>query len=324
MIPQVSILVPIYNVSQYIERCAHSLFRQTFQHIEYIFVNDATPDDSIEKLQKVIECYPNRQKQVKVIHNTVNQGIGESRNTAINNSEGKYLLFVDSDDYIESNMVEQLYDKIETKQADIAVCDFFIENKKKSVVGIDEVFNGVEERLSNILKTTSTYTWNKLVRKDLYYHKDFKMPKGLRYCEDISLVVQLYFLTDKVVKVNKPLYHYVNYNFSSITATRNRMHFECAISVWNLVESLFQEHKQYNKYKDTLDFLKVNHKANMMLATNSYSLRKEYAVLWYAEETRCFNQLKRGRKIITYCIRHRLFALAQVYHWGTVIVNYFR
>lgn len=324
MTTQVSILVPVYKASSFIEQCVHSLFCQTFQHIEYIFVNDATPDDSIEKLQKVIECYPNRQKQVKIIHNTVNQGIGASRNIAINNSEGKYLLFVDSDDYIELDMVEQLYDKIESEQADIAVCDFSIENKKKSVVVIDEIFNSVEERLNNILKTTSTYTWNKLIRKDLYYHKDFQMPKGLRYCEDVSLIIQLYFLTDKVVKVNKPLYHYVNYNSSSITATRNRMHFECAVSVWNLVENIFKKYKQYDKYKDTLDFLKINHKASLMLATNTSSLRKEYASLWYAEETRCFNKLKRGRKIITYLIRHRLFALAQGYHLGVVVVNSFK
>ncbi|MDR0829587.1 MAG: glycosyltransferase, partial [Prevotellaceae bacterium] len=111
MTPAVSILVPIYKVSAYIERCAHSLFQQTFENIEYIFVNDCTPDDSIEKLQKIIEQYPNRKPFVKIIHHKKNRGLAETRNTALYNSTGKYIQHIDSDDYIELNMIEEMYKK---------------------------------------------------------------------------------------------------------------------------------------------------------------------------------------------------------------------
>ena len=126
-IPAVSVLVPVYNVSKYIERCAHSLFQQTFDDIEYVFVNDCSPDDSIKKLQKVIEQYPNRKKRVQIIHHDKNRGASVSRNTCLENSTGKYIQFIDSDDWIESDMIETMYNKAETESADIVVCDFVIE-----------------------------------------------------------------------------------------------------------------------------------------------------------------------------------------------------
>ncbi len=129
MTPAVSILVPVCNVSDYIERCAHSLFQQTFYDIEYVFVNDCTPDDSIEKLQKIIEQYPNRKPFVKIIHHDKNRGVAAARNTAIDNSSGKYLQHIDSDDWVELDMIETLYNKAETEQADIVVSDILMEKK---------------------------------------------------------------------------------------------------------------------------------------------------------------------------------------------------
>ena len=98
----VSILVPIYGVEKYIRRCAISLFEQTYLNIEYIFVNDCTNDDSIIILENVINQYPNRQSQIKIIQHETNKGLGEARNTAVAAANGDYLFHVDSDDYIDS------------------------------------------------------------------------------------------------------------------------------------------------------------------------------------------------------------------------------
>ena len=91
MIPKVSILVPVYNASASIERCAHSLFKQTFQDIEYVFINDCTSDDSIEKLQKIIAQYPHRKSWIKIIHHERNRGVAAARITAIDHSTGNYI-----------------------------------------------------------------------------------------------------------------------------------------------------------------------------------------------------------------------------------------
>ena len=127
MNPKVSILVPIYNVSLYIERCARSLFDQTFENIEYIFVDDASTDDSLDILKKVLKQYPKRQKQVRIIRHPQNKGLASTRNTAIDASNGDYIAVVDSDDYVEKNMIEELYNFAVTKNADIVVFDSVFE-----------------------------------------------------------------------------------------------------------------------------------------------------------------------------------------------------
>lgn len=104
----VSILVPIYLVERYIKRCAISLFEQTYNNIEYIFVDDCTPDKSIEILNDIINKYPYRKQNIKIIHNKVNLGIAAVRNICIKNASGDFVIFVDSDDYLEKDAVEKL------------------------------------------------------------------------------------------------------------------------------------------------------------------------------------------------------------------------
>ena len=125
--PKVSFLVPVYNVSAYIGRCARSLFEQTFDDIEYIFVNDCTPDDSMERLEAVIEQYPERAGQVKIINQEQNQGPGTARNVALLAASGEYVCCVDSDDYVDADMVDAMYAKAVAEGADIVVADMWME-----------------------------------------------------------------------------------------------------------------------------------------------------------------------------------------------------
>ncbi len=117
----VSIIVPIYNVEKYIERCAVSLFEQDFEDIEYIFVNDCTPDNSIQILEEVIEKYPNRKSNVKIIHYKANKGLGSARKTGLEQATGEYVLHIDSDDWVELDMVLCLYNKAIETDADIVI-----------------------------------------------------------------------------------------------------------------------------------------------------------------------------------------------------------
>ena len=121
--PKVSIIVPVYGVEQYIERCARSLFEQTYMNIEYVFVNDVTPDKSIIILNQVTEDYPQRSKDVKIVTHSTNRGVSAARNTGLAAATGDYLLYVDSDDYLCKDAVEQLVNKAEEKNADIVLFD---------------------------------------------------------------------------------------------------------------------------------------------------------------------------------------------------------
>ena len=109
--PAVSVIIPVYGVEKYIERCARSLFEQTMEDLEYIFVDDCTPDASMDILARVMDDYPARRCQVKVLHNEVNRGLAYTRRRGVEASTGDYIIHCDSDDYVEKDIYEKLYAK---------------------------------------------------------------------------------------------------------------------------------------------------------------------------------------------------------------------
>lgn len=312
---KVSILVPVYNVSAFIEKCAHSLFNQTFSDIEYIFVNDATPDDSIEKLLNVIEQYPQRKNQIKIIEHSENRGLASARNTALNNATGEYISVVDSDDYIEPEMIEVLYNKAIEENADIVISDMLMEHTSKTVYLVDELSDN-NDHFSDIIKNEHSHSFlcNKLISKTLYEREDCRVPEGLNYYEDRHVMSRLFYFANKIVKVNRAFYHYVHYNTQAITKTKNRMHFENVVLFWNLLDEFLIKHNEFDKLQPIIDKAKIESKVRLMIDTHSPELRKEFATIFYEEETRCLNHFKRGEKLMLLFIRYKLFGLAQLFH----------
>lgn len=125
--PLISVLIPIYKVEAYIEKCVKSLFGQTYENIEYIFVDDCTPDNSIAVLQSVMEKYPCRRNRTRIIRNATNQGIAAVRNILLENATGEYVIFIDSDDWVELSMIENLVNEAQATDADIVCCDLIVE-----------------------------------------------------------------------------------------------------------------------------------------------------------------------------------------------------
>ena len=123
----VSVIVPIYNVGKYIERCAESLLSQTMKSgIEFIFVDDAATDNSIDILKTVIARHPERKDQVKLLTHPVNRGLPAARNTGMDAAEGEYIYHCDSDDYVEADMLRKMYMATLTRGADIVWCDWYL------------------------------------------------------------------------------------------------------------------------------------------------------------------------------------------------------
>ena len=123
--PKVSVIIPVYGVEKYIERCARSLFEQTLDDIEYIFVDDCTPDRSIEILKTVLEEYPNRIPQTRILRNEHNLGAAGSKDAGMKIATGEYLMFVDSDDWIDSDGVQRMYEFASREEVDISYCNFY-------------------------------------------------------------------------------------------------------------------------------------------------------------------------------------------------------
>lgn len=166
---KVSICVPVYGVENYIERCARSVFEQSYDNIEFVFVNDQTPDRSWDVLQSVIEDYPERKPQVVTYTHDINRGLAEVRNTAVRIASGDYILWVDSDDYIENNAVEECVKCASKEKSDIVFFNYLIEKPHYfQQVRITRVQSPKERTLSVLSRMVPPCIWCGMINRHLY------------------------------------------------------------------------------------------------------------------------------------------------------------
>lgn len=222
-IPKVSVIIPIYKVEPYIERCARSLFEQTLDEIEYIFVNDCTPDKSIEMLEGILEEYPHRKHQVRFLHHDKNKGLTSTRNTGLAVATGEYIAHCDSDDWVEPNMYETLYNKAKEEKADVVYCNFNMYSHSSTRIEEIGCFDTDKKKLlQSYIKTVWTTIWSVLAKKELYIEHNLRSPKHICYCEDFWLAVRLMHYAEKVSYVPEAFYNYNRMNEASIVHTLNK------------------------------------------------------------------------------------------------------
>lgn len=255
--PKVSILVPIYGVEQYIERCAISLFEQTYDNIEYIFVNDATRDNSIAILNTVINRYPHRKPAVRIIHHPANKGISAARNTCMDNSTGTYLLFVDSDDYIAQNAIEHLTAYAENAHADIVLFDANILTTN-GVVTNSINFNDKTTYIKSLLQHTEKCAhWNKFYRADFYRRSGIRCNESIRLAEDYAVTPRLVHEAQTIAVLHEPLYFYETRNQSSYVHNLTRSAIESQYRADKVLVEWFRKVQDIDTYKDIVDILPI-------------------------------------------------------------------
>lgn len=224
--PLVSILVPIYNVEKYIESCLDSLFNQRYisvNDIEFIFVDDCGSDSSMRILERYITRYEFKGFNIKVISNNSNQGLAECRNIALRIAKGYYIMHVDSDDYIESNAIYELLQASNNCTADIVLSDVYFDYENRISVCHNNVPNDKIAYISLMLKRKLMFNiWGKLIRRSLYTTNNISTVPGINQGEDYSVYPRLVFVARNVVKIDKPLYHYVQTNPNSYCKLINR------------------------------------------------------------------------------------------------------
>lgn len=160
---KVSVIIPVYKVEKFIGRCVKSLMEQTLQDVEYIFVDDASPDGSIVILRNVLADYPERSNHVKILTHTENKGLPAARNTGLSVAQGEYIFHCDSDDFVEVNMLEQLYHKVTETDVDIVWCDWYLTFENSERYMKQPAYNTPLEALKAMLGGAMKYNvWNKL------------------------------------------------------------------------------------------------------------------------------------------------------------------
>lgn len=274
---KVSIIIPIYGVEPYIERCARSLFQQTLDDIEYIFVNDCTPDKSMEILNDVILDFPSRAPHIKILKHEHNKGLPQARKTGLENATGRFVLHTDSDDWMDSDMCEKLLTKAEQDSCEIVVCDY----KKVSsnqTVHVKECFS--EDFFVELLKTTITGSLcNKLISRSLFTDNEILFPTH-PFCEDYVLTIQTSYYANHIGYVPEALYNYVC-NPNSITQAKDLSkivkRLDDDFANYMLVEEFMERQKIVDRYRDEIIFHKLKMKNHIR---NNIQYNPEFLKRW--------------------------------------------
>lgn len=284
--PTISIIIPIYKVEAFIERCVTTLMEQTLREIEYIFVNDATPDSSIKILNEVISRYPERKEQVRIVHHETNKGLPAARNTGLALAKGEYIFHCDSDDYVEPTMLEEMFHTAKTQDADIVWCDWYLTFAENERYMKQPSHNEPMEALKAMLSGAMKYNvWNKLARRSLYTENSIYFPTGYGMGEDMTMMM-LFAHAKHVAYIPKAFYHYVKTNTNAFSQTYSEKHLNelsyNAQRIINYMQSIYSEALQRE-----LSFFKLEVKFPFLIA-NQF----ERWEAWYPEANKHIMQNK--------------------------------
>lgn len=241
---KVSVIIPVYGVEKYIERCARSLFEQSLDNIEFIFIDDCTQDHSIEILKSIIKEYrlriAEKNYKVRIERMPTNSGLPAVRRHGIQLATGDYIIHCDSDDWVDCDIYRVLYNNAVENKADITYCDYYLSD------GVNHTYLS-QAGLHGLLQGP---LWNRLVKASLY-HNNILFPTANK-AEDSALMMQLSFFSSNNHYVEEPLYYYF-YNPNSICRVQDKesilRNYQEEVQNTNIVISFLKSHHAENVYK---------------------------------------------------------------------------
>lgn len=265
----VSIVVPCYNVEKYVVKCIESLINQTYSDIEIIAVNDGSTDSTIDILTSIAKT----DERIKV-YNKKNGGLSDARNYGLSKSNGNYICFADSDDYVDEKYIEKMYTNMEESKADIVACDFWYvdeygkkwsSSKNKS----NKIFNNIEaiKDIFTLTQSLEVMTWNKLYRKELFTKNNIEFPFGKLH-EDNFTTYKLFYYSKNISLINDKLYYYLQRGNSIMGCTFNSRRFDKIEAVKEAGIFLNRQNISLNEEFNCYEFVTYFDIYNNMLKSN--------------------------------------------------------
>ena len=261
---RVTILMPIYKVEQYLEKTLSSVFTQTYSNIDFVFVNDCSPDNSLKVLTETIEKFDISPERYVIVNHQENEGIAVSRSDCIKNATGDYVYFVDSDDWVEPDAVEQMVAASRAGTVDIVGCDYAKDFLSGKVTIHHENYSSScrENMLKCLNYDIGTVLWKILIKRSLF--DNITITPHIDIVEDYIISVKLYHFAQSFVSIPRAFYHYVQYNQARVslqTLWSVKMHIEGVKEV----EAFCREKNLYDEYvEQQLDLRKFNIKSNFL------------------------------------------------------------
>lgn len=264
--PKISVIIPVYKVELYIERCARSLFEQTLDDIEYIFIDDCSPDNSVDILLEVIKQFPNRRDNVRVERMPVNSRQAAVRKYGIQLATGDYLIHCDSDDWVDVELYKIMYEEAIRSGADVVFAPIVDEFCNRSVLRKNNILpvSGKELVENWYITTTAMYSWNKLVKRSIYADNNVLPFDDINMWEDNGLMLRVLYYANKVSSIKGPAYHYNQTNINAMTVGYGRDAVGQMLKCADLLDQFFARQKDAIRYVKTVNAIKFLAKLNLI------------------------------------------------------------
>ncbi len=248
----VSVVVPCYNIEKYVEKCIDSILNQTYENLEIILVDDGATDNTGKILDKI------KDKRVKVIHQK-NAGLSAARNSGLKIATGKYVCFIDGDDFIDEKYVETLLNFAEKSDSDITICgyyEFYEESGEKSAPFTHKPVTYTGEQAVrdyfHFPSACAVVAWNKLYKTELFKSNKIEYPVGKKY-EDSYTTYKLFYKSEKITYISSPLYFYLQRRDSIMGGGKfTKERFANTFCIIDETKEYFKDNGEYEKYIDDI------------------------------------------------------------------------
>lgn len=252
---KISVIIAVYNIEEYIERCLLSIINQSLKEIEIIVVNDGSTDNSLHRIKNIA----NNEKRIKIVDKE-NQGLIEARKSGYKISKGKYLLFIDGDDWLEEGCLYKIYETAIQSNSDIVQFNAYksYDYKKEHFRVFEKSISNSEDNLKNaLLNSIRPNIWSKLVRREFLKENNITFPNNISYGEDLATTLNWFIYNPKLSIVEDSLYNYYQ-RYNSITNVISDTIIDVDKAIQFIEEQLKYKNK-YNTYKKEFDYMVFLH-----------------------------------------------------------------
>lgn len=318
----VSVVVPIYNVELYMRKCIDTIISQTYKELEIILVDDGSTDES----GKIVDEYEKKDTRIKVIHK-LNGGLSDARNAGMKEAKGKYICFIDSDDFIEKNMIENMVNQIKKSNSDVVICGFYVDYEDKFGNLIKRETRQFEDKKLNMEKINIEllgmlgFAWNKIYRLEFLRKNKFEFEKGLSMIEDTEFNTRV--LAKAKLDLERGIYnHYVQrhretlgnkkYNNFLELIIRSCKCREFLLNKWNVDEKKIQELKCIDLLSSVKNYIKIitsYDKATFKNSVNKLYENDEIKRVLISKENKSLKD-----KIFCFLLKHKMFLALKIYY----------
>jgi len=313
--PKVSVIITIYNRERFIADCARSLFGQTLDDVEFLFVDDASTDNSVSVLEEVIAEYPTRKEMIHVLQMEQNGGRAVARQTGIDHATGEYVIHVDSDDWVDTDMLELLYTKAKETDADIVGCNITHEYKTYQKIFRQTYYETMDDNIRGLLNgKIFPSLCTSLTRTSLIKENHIIFPQGIDTGEDLLFNLQLYLHANKVIGIDAPSYHY-RHTEESGSFKHTEKSIKSVIEVARRIDELMKEAGNYERFKYDILFRKFSMKSALVITFDNEDNNQAWLHLF--PETHpyiwSYKQFEWKRRLQLWLAAHNMFAMAKFF-----------